>query len=279
MIHYLTYLVILFYASSTIAYILYLFRQKKRMHITGYGFLLAGILCQTIQLIAGFLETGHLPVQNLRETLMFASWSAGTVFLLLRFLGPNLKILGIYAAPLVTCAYIAAVHFPDVSPAKVSVDLYKSIWLIIHVTFVFIGEAALALACGVGILYLIQERALKRKKIGFFFKRLPSLETLDSTGYSCIMFGFSGFTIGLIAGFIYSKLVWHQFATWDPKEIWSGISWLIYAALLHERIAVGWRGRRAAVLAIIGFAAILFTFIGVNFFMEGHHGIFTRWQH
>ena len=268
--------IIILYSLSTIAYIAYLFSQKNYLQNSGYGLLLAGFSCQTVLLAAAFLKTGHMPVHNLRLTLLFASWSAAAVFLFLRVAKINLKILGVYAAPLITCAFIAAINLPDI-PAQTA-ELYKNIWLVIHVIFVFIGEASLALACGVGILYLIQENALKTKKIGFFFNRLPSLEMLDSTGYSCIMIGFSGFTIGLVAGLVYSKLVWHHFASWDPKEIWSGISWLIYAALLHERIAVGWRGRRAAIMAIIGFTALLFTFFGVNFFMDGHHGGFTKWQ-
>jgi ABC-type transport system involved in cytochrome c biogenesis permease subunit len=83
-------------------------------------------------------------------------------------------------------------------------------------------------------------------------------------------------TIGLITGLVYAKSVWGRFWSWDPKEIWSGITWLIYAALLHERLAVGWRGRKAAIMAIIGFAVLLFTFFGVNFLLKGHHGVFTK---
>ncbi len=271
----IVFFIIILYGLSTVAYISYLFSQKNYLQNTGYWLIFAGFVGQTCLLTAAFLKTGHMPVHNLRLTLLFASWSAAAVFLFLRIAKINLKILGVYAAPLITCAFIAAFNFPDIPPQTAA--LYKNIWLIIHVIFVFIGEASLALACGVGILYLIQENALKTKKIGFFFNRLPSLEMLDSTGYSCIMIGFSAFTVGLVAGLVYSKLVWSHFASWDPKEIWSGISWLIYAALLHERIAVGWRGRRAASMAIIGFAALLFTFFGVNFFMDGHHGNFTQW--
>lgn len=269
-------IIISFYSLSTAGYIVYLFSQKDFLQKAGYYFLLAGFVCHSIFLITGFIETGHMQVHNLRATLSFASWSTAVAFLSLRLFKINLKILGVYAAPLAACTYIVSTSFTEI-PAQTT-DIFNNAWLIVHVIFIFIGESALALACGVGILYLIQENALKTKKRGFFFKRLPSLELLDSTGYSCIMIGFSGFTIGLVAGLMYSKLVWHHFASWDPKEIWSGISWLIYAALLHERIAVGWRGRRAAIMAIIGFAALLFTFFGVNFFMEGHHVDFTKWQ-
>jgi len=142
---------------------------------------------------------------------------------------------------------------------------------------IFIGEAIFALACGLGILYLLQEREIKTKKHGFFFKRLPSLELLDSTGYACIIAGFTLLTIGIVTGMIYAKLIWGKFWSWDPKEVWSAVSWLLYAVLLHQRITIGFRGRRAAIMAVIGFGALLFTFLGVNFLLKGHHEPFTRW--
>jgi cytochrome c-type biogenesis protein CcsB len=127
-----------------------------------------------------------------------------------------------------------------------------------------------------GVLYLLQEHEIKAKKHRFFFKRLPSLELLDNTGYMCIVIGFTMLTLGLVTGFVYAKEVWGHFWRWDPKEVWSGITWLFYAALLHERLAVGWRGRRSAIMAIIGFAVLLFTFLGVNLLLKGHHVEFTR---
>jgi ABC-type transport system involved in cytochrome c biogenesis permease subunit len=76
---------------------------------------------------------------------------------------------------------------------------------------------------------------------------------------------------------VYGKNIWGHFWSWDPKEVWSAITWIFYAALLHERLTVGWRGRRAAIMAIVGFGVLLFTFLGVNFLLHGHHGQFTRW--
>jgi len=170
---------------------------------------------------------------------------------------------------------IAAFCVPAVEVAPTA--LFKSLWLIIHVVIIFIADASLAMACGTGILYLIQEHAIKSKSNRFFLKRLPSLEFLDRTGYAFIVTGFTLLTIGLITGFVYAQLVWGRFWSWNNKELWSVITWLIYAALLHERLVAGWRGRRAAIMAIIGFAAVLFTFFGVNFLLEGHHDEFTKW--
>lgn len=102
------------------------------------------------------------------------------------------------------------------------------------------------------------------------------MELLDHSGYACVVVGFTLLTIGLVTGMVYAKNVWGRFWTWDPKEVWSAVTWIFYAALLHERLTVGWRGRRAAIMAIVGFGVLLFTFLGVNFLLRGHHGQFTR---
>jgi cytochrome c-type biogenesis protein CcsB len=154
--------------------------------------------------------------------------------------------------------------------------IFNSFWFVVHIIGIFIGEAAFALACGLGILYLIQEHAIKSKNRGFFYKRLPSLELLDYTGYACIIIGFIMLTIGLITGFVYAESLWGRLWSWDPKEVWSVVSWLTYAALLHQRMTVGWRGKKSAIWAIMGFGIILFTFFGVNFLLKGHHQDFTR---
>jgi cytochrome c-type biogenesis protein CcsB len=220
------------------------------------------------------VKIGYIPVHNLHGTVLFSGWSIASVFLLLKY-KLNLKILGIYAAPLATLTAIIAFILPN-TPIQTS-SIFKSVWLDMHIVTIFIGEASLAMACGAGLLYLVQEHAIKNKIRGFFFKRLPSLERIDNTGYACIIVGFSLLTLGLITGMVYAKSLWGSFWSWDPKEIWSGVSWLIYAALLHGRISIGWRGRKAALMSIGGFTILLFTFIGVNFLLSGHHGQFTTY--
>jgi cytochrome c-type biogenesis protein CcsB len=266
-------LAIICYLLSTIGYLLYLFFQKDYLQKTGFYILAAGFLFHTAQIGYRFVQTGQFPVANFHETLSFAGWTIAGVFLLFQYKF-GLKILGVFAAPLITFVMVVAARVPNVP--KETGSLLNNLWLVTHVVAIFIGEAALALACGAGLLYLFQEHAIKSKHRGFFFKRLPSLELLDYSGYACIVTGFTMLTFGLITGLIYAKSVWGRFWSWDPKEVWSGITWLLYAALLHQRLTVGWRGRRAAIMAIIGFAVVLFTFLGVNFLLKGHHGQFTR---
>lgn len=265
---------ILFYMLSTASYIAYLFLQKNYLHRSGRYMLAAGFFCHSVLIGYECAKSGHIPVHNLHETLLLAGWAIAGVFLIFQHKF-SLRILGIYAAPLATLV-VTVSYFVQREPAQTK-NIFNSLWFIFHIIFVFIGEASFALACGAGILYLVQENAIKTKKRGFFFKRLPSLELLDTTGYSCIAVGFALLTIGLVSGFIYAKSVWGRFWGWDPKEVWSGIMWIFYAALLHERLVAGWRGRKAAIMSIIGFAVLLFTFFGVNFFLKGHHGEFTKW--
>ncbi len=263
------------YVLSTVLYGVYLFRQKDVLQKAGFILAASGFGIHTLDIFCDFFRLGYLPLVNLRNTFGIASWSIALVFILFR-LKTKIKVMGIYAAPLVTLVYIASLNLPDIS--RETSGVFKSSWLVLHVIMAFIGEAALAMACGAGILYLIQEHAIKSKKRGFFYSRLPSLEQLDAAGYTSIVVGFTVFTVGLIVGLVYAKMVWHRFADWDPKEIWTGISWLVYAALVHERIAAGWRGRRAAIMAIAAFALLLFSFLGVNMWIGGHHGGFVQWK-
>jgi cytochrome c-type biogenesis protein CcsB len=144
-------------------------------------------------------------------------------------------------------------------------------WFPVHVVLAFSGNAVFTVAFAAGIMYLLQERMLKSKKFSALYYRLPSLETLDSINYKCLTFGFPLMTMGIISGAIWANSAWGGYWRWDPKETWALITWFLYAALLHGRLTVGWRGRRAAIFAIIGFLCLLFTFLGVNLLLSGEH--------
>ncbi len=266
---------IFFYLLSSVSYVSFLISQKAKLQKIGLILIMIGFACHSVTIGYDFISMGHIPANNLYETLSIAAWALACVFLMFQY-HFKLNILGVYAAPLISLILLWAYQLPKLPMADQR--LFKSVWLISHVIIIFLGNAAFALACGVGVLYLLQERAIKTKSRGFFFRRLPSLELLDSTGYAAIVFGFTMMTIGLITGMVYAKSVWNHFWSWDPKEVWSAITWGFYAVLLHGRLTVGWRGRKAATMAIYGFAVLIFTFLGVNFLMDGHHGRFTQMQ-
>lgn len=270
----LTHAVAIIYILSAVGYVVYLVGQNSFWNRTGFYLLIAGCLLHTGTLGYASILAGHLPVHTLRETLSMVSWAIAALYLVFQT-RYHLKILGAFASPLAAIVMSISIQLPMKSVQAPVV--FNSIWLYFHIITVFLGDAAFALAFGVGIFYLVQDQAIKTKTQGFFYRRLPSLEFIDTTGYACIVVGFTLLTMGLISGFAYAKTAWGHFWSGDPKEIWSGIAWLLYAALLHGRLSLGWRGRKAAIMAIIGFAVLMFTFFGVNFFLKGHHGEFTRW--
>ena len=114
-------------------------------------------------------------------------------------------------------------------------------------------------------LYLLKQRAEKKDSDkGFLTNVLPESQMLDEMSYQIISIGFPLLTVGILTGAAWANTAWGTYWSWDPKETWSLITWLIYAAYLHARITLGWRGVRAAVINIIGFVAVIITYIGVN---------------
>ena len=158
---------ILLYMLSAAGYFAYLFLQKDYLQRTGFFILLAGFLFHTAIIAFGFIKTGHFPAQNLHETLMVAGWAIAGVFLIVQY-KYNLKILGVFAAPLIVLVVICASLLPG-EPVQTT-NIFKNFWLISHIITIFIGEASLAMACGIGVLYLLQERSIKTKVRGFFFQ-------------------------------------------------------------------------------------------------------------
>ena len=258
----------LLYAVGTVGFLIYVIRTEKVIHRIAYGFLLAGFLSHTLGLAMLVSQLRQMPVTTLPQTFSLFAWAIVGSYLAFQ-LKFNIRILGTFVSPLAVIFMLLSSAIPGrVIPNS---KLFKSFWLTLHVATMFIGMAIFALAFCAGIMYLLQERQIKSKSFGLLYRRLPSLEVLDSLNYVCLTFGFPLITIGLISGFVYAGAVWQSFWHWDPKEILSVVTWLIYAVLLHERLAVGWRGRRAAIMAIIGFSVILVTFVGTSLILEVHH--------
>ncbi|MCP3871875.1 MAG: cytochrome c biogenesis protein CcsA [Desulfobacteraceae bacterium] len=254
-------------------YLMFLFNQKQTYQRIAFYLISSAIAFHFISMMIYIIVSHHFPIQNLSQSLSIAAFILGCVFLFFQFKF-DLKILGVFASVLIASIMLAVMMIPD-APVEKNMAL-KGFWFYSHIILVFSGDAALALACGAGILYLLQEKGIKSKSPGFFFNRLPSIDLLDNVGYAFLTTGFALLTIGLVAGFIYAKTIWGRFWSWDPKEVFSVGTWLVYAALLHLRFHSGWRGRKSAIMTIFGFLIIMFTFLGVNLLLGGHHQPFTK---
>jgi cytochrome c-type biogenesis protein CcsB len=260
------------YLIGTVGYLIYLLCNLALTHWLSWCALLVGALCHGAAIVLQSLNLGHLAVTNSQEALSFFTWLLICTYLIVQ-LRLNLRILGSFVSPLAVVFMIIASMIQSHTVPKT--EIFQSAWVVFHVTTLFLANALFAMAFSAGIMYLLQERQLKRKHFGFLYRRLPSLDRLDEINFFCLIIGFPLMTAGLLAGFVYASNVWHTLWRWDPKEIFALVTWFIYAILLHERLAVGWRGRRAAWLAIFGFSAVLITFLGVNLVLKGHHTLFV----
>jgi cytochrome c-type biogenesis protein CcsB len=259
---------LLLYFAATILHLIDVISRHSKVGRYARWTLLAGFVMHCLALLVRYLAVGVTPVTNLHESLSFFAWTVVGIYLLfdLRY---RLAVLGAFVCPLALVLMIlgsaAPTQVQEVSP------MLQSWWFPVHVTLAFSGNAIFTVAFGAGVLYLLQERMLKSKNFSGLYYRLPSLETLDSINYRCLTFGFPLMTMGIISGAVWANSAWGGYWRWDPKETWALITWFLYAALLHGRLTVGWRGRRAAIFAIIGFASLLFTFLGVNLLLSGEH--------
>ncbi len=208
------------------------------------------------------LGFGHAPLSNLYESLVFFAGCITLIYLIIEHRYAN-QVIGAFSAPLACLSMAYASLSPNISDRiQPLIPALKSNWLIAHVVTCFIGYGAFAVAFGVSLMYLFKqsEPGATSGMVG----RLPTLEALDELTHQLIVFGFLFLCAGIITGAVWANSAWGRYWGWDPKETWSLITWFIYATLLHARLTRGWRGRRIAYLSIIGFAAVLFTYFGVN---------------
>ena len=157
-------------------------------------------------------------------------------------------------------------------PAGPLVPALHSYWLVIHVAAVMLSGAFFLVGTASSVLFLIRRRAEDRGTVGGVLGRFPGSAVMDKIAYRTIAVGFPLWTFGaLIAGPIWAHYAWGRYWGWDPKEVWAFITWVVYAGYLHARATAGWKGKRAAIIAFVGFATFLFSYYGVNLFGSGLH--------
>ena len=259
---------LIFYFSATILSIVELLKGSKATSRAILIVAVIGFILHTGSIIFRYLEAGHLPISSLHEASSFFSWCIVLIFFSLEY-HYRLDLLGPFTMPIVFILMLSSSMLPkEIKPLS---PVLQSYWLGIHTFLAFLGNAAFAMAFGIGIMYLIQEHHLKSKRLNGLFQRLPNLQILDEVNYKLITIGFPLLTLAIITGAIWAESAWGSYWRWDPKEVWSLITWFIYALVLHVRLTVGWRGRKAALLSIVGFMSVLFTFFGVNLLLKGVH--------
>jgi cytochrome c-type biogenesis protein CcsB len=259
-------LVVTFLASS--AYCVFFVSQKKRLRDAARLLLVLSGVLQTLYIMSRYQLAGHTPITSQHEAVVFFAWATTWAYLSFRW-RYSVKNFGAFVSLLIfLLLVISALSSREVSQL---LPALQSWWLPVHAGVSLMAYGFLSLAfCG-GLMYLLQERELKSKRFGYFFQRLPSLDALDQLNSHCLTAGFVFLTLGIITGSIWAKQAWGTYWQWDPKETWSLITWFIYLLQIHQRFTVGWRGKRASVMAIFGFAAVVFTLWGVTYLLGGVH--------
>lgn len=261
------------------AFVFYFIRMIRGTEIWGrMAFITAcaGLTIHTAGLIMRWIESytmgiGHAPLSNFYESLIFFSWTIALLSLIFEWRIKH-KALGVFVFPLAFLAMAFASLSPNINNRiQPLIPALQSNWLTSHVLTCFMGYAAFVIAFGLACMrfvkHFVQDTADARSSLLMF---LPSDEGIDDLIYHSIALGFVFLSLGIITGSVWAHYAWGSYWSWDPKETWSLITWLIYAAMLHSRLVRGWRGTRMAALAVIGFAAVLFTYLGVNY-LPGLH--------
>jgi cytochrome c-type biogenesis protein CcsB len=256
------------YIIAAFFYFFFLFSKKESAAKTGLSVITVGLFVHTLALIWRTIESGHAPFTNMYESLSFLAWSGAFAYVIIetkykiRKAGPYLMLIIIGIMALASSPLMPKNATPLV-PAL------QSYWLWLHVSVTLLGEAFFAVAFITSIMYLVAD---SREKKGAARKGAISSEKLDSISYRSIAVGFPLFTLGgLVFGMVWAYQAWGSYWSWDPKETWSLITWFVFALYLHTRIVMGWKGRRSALIAVIGFLAALFTYFGVNYLLVGLH--------
>jgi cytochrome c-type biogenesis protein CcsB len=222
--------------------------------------------------VARGVSAGRPPWGNMFEFSVTGSLAVTGVFLVL-LARRDVRYLGVFVMlpVLLTLGMAVAVLYTESAQL---VPALKSVWLVIHVSAAMIASGILTIAFTQTICYLVQERRERtpaEQRSPSFMDRLPSAAVLDRSAYRMHAFAFPIWTFAVIAGAIWAENAWGRYWGWDPKETWAFITWMVYACYLHARATAGWRGRKAAYVALLGYSTFLFNYLVVNIWLVGFH--------
>ena len=266
------------YFVSFLLYLLMMVMGKETLGRLASILTIGALIAHTFAIILRWVESyqigiGHAPLSNWYESLVFFAWAVIFFHVLIEWRVKN-RSIGTFAS-LLALLIMAYASFSGVdSQIQPLIPVLKSNWLITHVVTCFVGYAAFGIAFCLSLLYLVKKLD-RPKKRNTFLKAIPDSVILDELNYQMIIIGFILLTLGIITGAVWAHSAWGRYWGWDPKETWSLITWLVYAALLHSRMIRGWRGKRMAIFSMIGFFCVIFTYYGVNFLLSGLHSYAT----
>ena len=243
-----------------------------------------------LTLLIRWVSQGYFPLSNLYESLIFLSWGISFIHLIVEYKTQS-RLIGAISTPLLFfLSGFSSLTLPtDMQKALPLVPSLQSNWLMMHVSMMMVSYATLILGSLLSILYLAflffsgqnNQVAIETTQVelesssvassSVSYSKLSLLQTVDIWSYRIIGLGFPFLTIGIISGAVWANEAWGSYWSWDPKETWALITWLVFAIYLHSRLLKGWQGKQAAILGSCGFFVIWICYLGVNFLGKGLH--------
>ena len=270
------------------------FNQLKLLHKVGKFCIVSTNYCLFASLLIRWIINQYFPLSNLYESLLFLTWCLTFTQIILEYKNENILIGTINAPISLFIISFASFSLPgDMQEAAPLVPALRSNWLMMHVTIMMISYATLMIGSLLSILFLIisqtklyyQQKEYSIKGSGFYnlnenslilnrdksSNKITLLDSIDNLSYRTIGLGFPLLTIGIIAGSVWANEAWGSYWSWDPKETWALITWLIFASYLHSRLTKSWSGKKPAIIASLGFFIVWICYLGVNFLGKGLH--------
>ena len=258
-------IVMISYFASMIAYFIYIAAKKEVIAKVALGIQIFGFVLHTAAIICRGIGAGRLPLTNQYEFATSFAWGLCllSIVFIIRF---GFHVMGAFISPvmflMIGYAAMQSKEVRELMPAL------RSGWLGFHVSTAIIAYGSFGVSFVLGIIFLLRD---KLKEHGFLDQHIPERQKLDLIEYRSVALGMLFLTFTIITGAIWAERAWGSYWSWDPKETWSLITWLIYAVYLHLRIRRGYKGKSAAIFAVAGFVCVLFTYIGVNTLIPGIH--------
>ncbi|MFP4397854.1 MAG: cytochrome c biogenesis protein CcsA [Desulfonatronovibrio sp.] len=267
----LDFLIALLYFTGALSFLLGLIYSSKKTMDRSIILTASGFGLHTLDLVLKYsLGIGQVLTQS-QFYISLLAWSFLIIYFILWW-RLKLKFLSITAAPLALLLFTGSLA---ISPSTLPIPGFlQGLWFCLHIGSLFISIALLAMAFGAGLTYIYLDKKIKTKsRLGNVSKDMPSLQSFDRANHLAVIIGFPLYTVGVLSGFIWAAFTWKTIFTWDPKEVVSVITWLIFAWLFHKRISGAWKGKKPARMAVIIFLLTVISFVGINFFIETHHSL------